>query len=73
MQPPHSCRCGARWGGYRTCHCAGDCHVTFSSPTAFDQHRRRNKCLTPADAGLVLMGREYECYGFPGKDEDADD
>lgn len=60
---PHSCRCGARWSGYITCH-AACCHRTFSGVEAFDHHRRGGVCKHPTDVGLTLVaGRAYECWG----------
>ncbi|MGW6912510.1 FDXHR family putative zinc-binding protein [Kitasatospora sp. NPDC054939] len=44
--------CGAWWTGRERGHCGG-CHLTFSSRTAFDRHRRRFRCVEPSRAGLV--------------------
>jgi hypothetical protein len=64
--PPHECgTCKSRWGGYGTCHCSG-CHLTTTSISAHDKHRKNYQCLTPEDAGLVLSDREYECWKLPG-------
>ncbi|WP_082920601.1 FDXHR family putative zinc-binding protein [Rhodococcus sp. YH3-3] len=60
-------KCGATWGGMSTCHCDG-CHHTFTSPSAFDLHRRAEQCRTPAQAGLVLTDRAYPCFGHPQSD-----
>lgn len=49
----HSCGCGATWGGGNTCHCSG-CHLTFTSPSAFDRHRP-GRCLPPAEVGLATL------------------
>ncbi len=64
-----TCRgCKRGWNGLKTCHC-GACHQTFSTVKAFDQHRRgtyepdTRHCVNPADAGLILIGRHYECWG----------
>ena len=68
--PPHHCAgCTSRWNGANTAHCAG-CHLTFTGLTAFDKHRTGSHtkhlyCLSPEDAGLVLSGRLYPCWGFP--------
>jgi hypothetical protein len=44
--PPHTCRgCSNKWTGVNRAHCSV-CHITFGGPTKFDEHRRRNKCLT---------------------------
>jgi hypothetical protein len=58
------CRCGARWSGLSTAHC-GSCHVTFTSVTAFDRHRRGGRCLDPVEAGLEAKTRPggYVAYG----------
>ena len=67
---PHSCRCGTRWGGLKTAHCT-TCHKTFTVVSAFDKHRRGDTCLDPLDAGLVLTDRKYQCWGFPGREEES--
>ncbi|QDK02130.1 hypothetical protein SEA_MARSHMALLOW_61 [Mycobacterium phage Marshmallow] len=65
VKHPHHCgKCTKRWGGLNTSHC-GACHTTFTGLTAFERHRHKGTCLTPEAAGLVLTGREYECYGAP--------
>lgn len=65
---PHSCRCGTRWNGQRTAHCAAECHLTFSGETSFRRHRRDGRCLNPAEVGMSLLpGRPYECWGYPGE------
>ena len=48
----HCDACHQGWTGKRRCHCM-TCHRTFSSTTAFDQHRRRGACLDPAGVGLI--------------------
>ena len=70
---PHACRCGARWAGSRTCHCAAaGCHLTFTSVGSFDAHRKGGRCNPPADVGLVLIpGRAYEVWGTRAVDADA--
>lgn len=67
---PHSCRCGIRWGGLKTAHCV-TCHRTFTVVSAFDKHRRNDTCVDPIDAGLILTGRVYECWGLPGRPEET--
>lgn len=72
--PHHCARCTARWNGYLTAHC-GACHETFTGITAFDKHRdgshtKGRYCRTPKDVGLVLSGRNYSCWGFPGSEND---
>lgn len=62
----HTCRCGTTWTGLTPAHCAS-CHTTFTSPTAFDRHRRAGQCLTPSAAGLVPIDRKtWTGYGWPG-------
>ncbi|WP_459682130.1 FDXHR family putative zinc-binding protein [Rhodococcus sp. no. 34] len=61
----HTNCCAATWTGLTTCHCS-NCHTTFTSPSAFDQHRRRNHCLHPTAAGLTQMPRQFTAYGWPG-------
>lgn len=64
---PHSCRCGARWSGTRTAHCAGTCHLTFNGVSPFEDHRRGGACLPPQQVGMSLIpGRPYDCWGYPG-------
>ncbi len=71
MRPgvPHSCgSCTNRWAGSNTAHCGGTrgCHITFSSPSAFDRHRRDGSCLDPAAAGLAILDRAgYVVWGSP--------
>lgn len=62
-----SCRCGAEWTGYRTCHCAAKgCHQTFTCISAFDAHRRHGQCLDPAGAGLVPVTKpHWTGWGWP--------
>lgn len=68
-QLPHSCgSCDNRWAGASTAHCGGGrgCHVTFSSPSSFDRHRREGRCLAPAAAGLAALDRAgYVVWGSP--------
>jgi hypothetical protein len=70
---PHlHARCGRRWSGNITAHCAGCCE-TFSGVSTFDQHRDgkpgdhrypAGQCYYPGDAGLVLLAdRAYRCWG----------
>lgn len=66
---PHSCRCGARWVGDAVAHCAGSCHVSFTTAGNFARHRRDGRCLHPADAGLVSHQRAgYVAYGQPASE-----
>jgi hypothetical protein len=63
---PNTCRCGARWSGNVTAHCAAACHRSFSGVTNFDRHRRNGACLNPANIGMApLSSRQYECWGYP--------
>jgi hypothetical protein len=52
---PKPGRCGAQWRGQAIAHCAA-CHLTFSSPTGFDEHRTLGNCRTPDD----MRKRGYE-------------
>lgn len=58
--------CGATWpdSALNVSHCSA-CHVTFSSPSAFDKHRVGGKCKTPEDLGLVQGQRNYDCWSYP--------
>lgn len=66
---PHGCgHCTNRWAGTNTAHC-GTCHVTMSSPSAFDAHRRDHGCVNPATVGLVRTDRAgYQVWGYPAAD-----
>lgn len=73
---PHVCRCGVRWGGWKTAHCTA-CHETFSTVANFDKHRQGPHsdvtpriCVPPAAVGLVDAGRDYPCWGAPGPASD---
>lgn len=70
---PHSCSCGKRWAGSRTCHCAArGCHLTLTSVGAFDLHRKSGRCNPPESVGLVLIpGRAYEAWGARAGEETA--
>jgi hypothetical protein len=63
-------KCGAHWGGSKTCHCTV-CHRSFTVVRAFDAHRRgsyepdRRRCVDPATVGLIDAGRAYPCWGYP--------
>lgn len=51
--PRFSCGgCAQTWTGVRRCHCSA-CHVTFSSPSAFDAHVKTAGHVDPATVGLV--------------------
>ncbi len=64
---PHSCKCGAKWSGGETAHCAADCHLNFSTARSFDRHRKDGQCRPPADIGLVERERRgYTVWGQPG-------
>lgn len=68
-------RCGKRWGGHRTAHCAA-CHQTFSADSVADQHRKgthtpdTRHCVDPATIGLVVNRNGY--WGNP-PDPDGND
>lgn len=68
---PHTCgRCGSRWAGTNTAHCAADCHQTFTSPRSFDKHRLNGECRPPATVGLVALERAgYTAWGSPIDDD----
>ena len=54
--------------GERMCHCAG-CHLTFASPSAFDDHQTITNgpaCRDPEACGLVLRERSgISIWGHP--------
>lgn len=70
-------RCGAQWGGLKTAHCA-TCHQTFTTVANFDCHRAGSHsvdtrhCVPPLSVGLVHAGRDYPCWGQPGRTEEAE-
>lgn len=58
--------CGARWTGSQRSHCGG-CHLTFSSLTSFEMHRRGLRCNAPESVGLVTRETEFGAvWGKPG-------
>lgn len=64
--------CTNRWTGLSVCHCA-TCHVTFTSLTAFERHRRHGQCIAPGLVGLVPRVRGgtaiaggFVAWGYPG-------
>jgi hypothetical protein len=63
-------RCNAEWTGLSACHCtAAGSHITFSSLSAFDQHRVAGQCHDPADRGLVPVTRSHWAgWACPGDD-----
>jgi hypothetical protein len=57
--------CGSWWTGAERSHC-GSCHLTYSSLTAFDRHRKAGQCQPPASVGLVPRVKPYgTLWGFP--------
>lgn len=74
--------CGQWWTGTERSHCGG-CHLTFTSLTSFERHRKGLHCNNPADVGLVPRDKPYgQLWGLPapvggyaglhGPDEDAE-
>ena len=57
--------CRRWWTGAERSH-ASCCHETFSSLSAFEQHRKGGRCNNPADAGLVAREKPYgTLWGWP--------
>lgn len=57
--------CGSWWTGAERSH-ASCCHRTFSSLSAFDQHRKGLRCNNPEDVGLVAREKPYgTLWGWP--------
>jgi len=57
--------CQQWWTGAERSH-ASCCHRTFSSLSAFDQHRKGGRCNDPADMGLVAREKPYgTLWGWP--------
>ena len=58
--------CGQTWTGTSAAHCGAECHLTFTSLSAFDRHRRGGKCLDPDEVGLVMKERDrWLGWGYP--------
>jgi hypothetical protein len=55
-------KCGSRWVGRTSSHCAGCCE-SFSGSGTFDDHQSITSedglCRKPQDVGLVAVGREW--------------
>jgi hypothetical protein len=66
--PPNAIRhgaCGQWWTGAERSHCGG-CHLTFTSLTSFERHRKGLRCNDPADVGLVPRDKPYgQLWGLP--------
>jgi hypothetical protein len=61
--------CGAWWTGTERSHCGG-CHLTMSSLTAFEAHRKGLACNDPASVGLVPRQKPFGIlWGWPGPDD----
>ncbi|GHB55833.1 hypothetical protein GCM10010331_49620 [Streptomyces xanthochromogenes] len=57
--------CGAWWTGTERSH-ASCCHRTFSSLSAFDQHRKGLRCNNPEDVGLIAREKPFgTLWGWP--------
>lgn len=64
--------CDSRWTGLIAAHCAR-CHLSFTSVSAFDTHRRDGKCLDPAttftrngEPAFVPADRDWPGWSLPG-------
>lgn len=57
--------CGFWWTGAERSH-ASCCHRTFSSLSAFDQHRKGLRCNPPESVGLVAREKPFgTLWGWP--------
>ncbi|QCX81203.1 hypothetical protein C9F11_38100 [Streptomyces sp. YIM 121038] len=57
--------CGSWWTGAERSHCGGCCR-TFSSLTAFDQHRKGGRCNNPATIALAARQKPHgTLWGWP--------
>ncbi|MFD9070559.1 FDXHR family putative zinc-binding protein [Streptomyces lasiicapitis] len=57
--------CQQWWTGAERAHCGG-CHITLSSLTAFERHRRGMRCNPPTSVGLVARPKPYgTLWGLP--------
>ncbi|WP_405673171.1 hypothetical protein [Streptomyces sp. NBC_01530] len=57
--------CRSWWTGNERSHCGG-CHLTYSSLTAFDRHRKGGTCQPPESVGLVARQKPYgTLWGIP--------
>ena len=62
--------CDSVWSGVNRAHCAAKgCHHTFGGVTAFDNHRRRNKCIHPAELGLTQNSKGVWTSDYAGPEE----
>jgi len=60
--------CKSWWTGGERSH-ASCCHRTFSSLSAFDQHRKGGRCNDPTTVGLVARQKPYGMlWGWPAPD-----
>lgn len=64
--------CEKRWTGLKSAHCVG-CHLTFTSVSGFDTHRRDYKCLNPAiiltrngEPAFVPADKPWPGWSLPG-------
>jgi len=64
-------RCGARWSGLATCHCAA-CHESFTSVSGFDAHRTGEACKDPAAIGMARADRTDQAWTFLATDADRE-
>lgn len=62
--------CDKQWGGLKAAHCAR-CHLTFTTPLAFDAHQKNLSCLDPSSAGLVYV-EWRDAYRFMTPEEERD-
>lgn len=57
--------CERWWTGNERSHCGG-CHLTLTSLTAFDRHRKGGRCNDPASVGLVAREKPFgTLWGTP--------
>ena len=64
--------CGAWWTGGERSHCGG-CHLTFTSLTAFEAHRKGLRCNEPASVGLVARRMPFgPLWGKPMDDAERE-
>jgi hypothetical protein len=69
--PHRGCEgCGAQWLAgrgepSRDLHHCGQCHLSFSSESAFDRHQHRGQCLPPPFKGLEVRRRgDLDVWGW---------
>lgn len=66
--------CAREWSGRNAAHCS-QCHLTYTTPNAFDRHQSLRKgvvnCSDPSSVGMVYV-EWRDAYRFMNPDEEKD-